>query len=298
MGILDRAIKRGVNRAVNTTVSSAVSNAVERTVNKAVAPRVNAAAESVADSAAKSIDRTVGPVPQPTSDAAATASGEQLGGAFSGLAGVMTGFANEAAKNMKICPSCGEGASADTAFCPNCGAKLPEMTVAQGALCPACGKQNNPGTKFCGGCGAKLPGALAEEQAAQDKSAAVMARWEQLLAHYPKWNGGGRELTLEPEDGYIRFCADFERGFNAENEMRQYRQLLMQNGFHQAGQYPDVCHLYSKIDGVCYHVDTEHCFEGGTDHVDVYFSVEEPTGGYDYVKPEPKKSSSIFDIFK
>ncbi|MBO4934616.1 MAG: zinc ribbon domain-containing protein [Clostridia bacterium] len=62
----------------------------------------------------------------------------------------------EAAKNMKICPSCGTGCSLEMKFCTNCGAKLPELAVGAGFYCPNCGKQNGDDAKFCVGCGKPL----------------------------------------------------------------------------------------------------------------------------------------------
>ena len=52
------------------------------------------------------------------------------------------------------------------------------------------------------------------------------------------------------------------------------------------------------IDGVCYHVDTEHCFEGDSDCPAIGFDKSEPYGGFNYVKPEPKKKTSFMDLFK
>ena len=70
------------------------------------------------------------------------------------------------------------------------------------------------------------------------------------------------------------------------------------NGFRQAGEYPSVEHLYKRVDGVVYHVDTEHCFEGDSDCPSIGFDKSEPRGGFDYVKPEPKKKTSFLDLFK
>lgn len=303
MGLLDRAIKRGI--------SNAVGSAVEQGVRKAVAPRVEQAAASAVNSAAAQINNAVGTqqtaAPQTQAPAQSTMNQAEinqaantLGSFFGSFQGAATNFANEAAKNMKICPACGEPASADQAFCPSCGAKLPEKTVAEGAVCTACGKQNTVGTKFCSGCGAKLPAAVEEEQAAEARNNTVMAEWDRLLPQYPKWAFGGNSMELDDQqaDGYIRFNVNFNRDYNASGEVERYRQLLAQHGFHPAGQYADICHLYNRINGVCYHVDTEHCFDGGQDNVDIYFNIGEPNGGYDYVKPEPKKSTSIFDLFK
>lgn len=294
MGILDRAIRRGVNRAVDNVVD----NAVQRTVTQVVTPKVNQAA----DRAANAINRSTG---TPTDTAGATsvnqASVDQaattLGGIFGSYASAANTFANEAAQNMKICPACGEAAGKDVKFCPSCGAKLPETSVAQGAVCPSCGKQNSIGTRFCADCGAKLPSAVAEEQAAASRDAATMQQWDALLSAYPRWNCGGTAFSIEQMDGGCLFYARFASSAAAQNAVQQYRTLLQQNGFRTAGQYPDPSHLYKMVGGVCYHCDTEHCFDGDSDQPMFGFSCDEPTGGFHYVKPEPKKAASFRDLF-
>ena len=84
----------------------------------------------------------------------------------------------------------------------------------------------------------------------------------------------------------------------AQRAVSEYRQVLLANGFRQAGEYPSVEHLYKRVDGVVYHVDTEHCFEGDSDCPSIGFDKSEPRGGFDYVKPEPKKKTSFMDLFK
>ena len=301
MGILDRALKRAVGNAVQKGVQQGVRKAVEPKIEQVTANAVNSAADKILGSAAQP---TAQPAPQAQTqtytpqNTVNQAQAQQAASALNGIFGGFMGAATEAAKNMKICPACGEGTGADVKFCPKCGGKMPEQTVGQGAVCSACGKQNNVGTKFCAECGAKLPAAVAEEQAAQAKSEAVMAEWDQKLSAFPKWNCGGSEYCIEQYDWALMFSARFPSSAAAQNAVRQYREVLAQNGFRQAGQYPDICHLYKKINGICYHCDTEHCFDGDSDYPSLYFNSEEPTGGFEYVKPEPKKSSSIFDLFK
>lgn len=296
MGFLDRAIKRGVNRVVNNAVDSAVDNAVEKVVVPKVNQTVNQTAESINQSVSQ--QQHTAQTQSTANQAEVQQAANTLGSLFGNLQGAAPSFANEAAKNMKICPSCGEGTTSDKKFCPSCGAKLPETTVAQGAVCTSCGKQNSVGTKFCSDCGAKLPSAVAEEQAAQANEERVMQEWDEKLSAYPKWNGGGHDLVIEQQDWAIKFAARMRDSACAQNAVNQYCALLQQNGFRPAGQYQDPCHLYKKVNGVCYHVDTEHCFDGDSDYPKLYFNNEEPSGGFDYVKPEPKKSSSIFDLFK
>lgn len=288
MGFLERAIRKGVSDAVGKAVGNAVKSAVEPKATEFV------------NKTAEQFERQTQAAAQQTQQAASSAgqSTSGLEGALSNLQRSMEGYATEAAKNMKICPSCGEGTTAEKNFCPSCGARLPEQTVAQGAVCTSCGKQNTIGTKFCQDCGAKLPSALAEEQAAADKNAAALARWDEVLPGFPKWSCGGIELLYDTSFEAIEFIAVFADGISAQNAVEQYKNILKQNGFHEAGQYRDRDHLYNKINGVCYHVDTEHCFEGGSERASIYFMHDEPTGGYDYVKPEPPKRTSFFDMFK
>lgn len=195
MGFLDRAIRRGVSNAIGDAVEKGVRDAITPKVEQAAANTVNQAAEAINQSAAQTA-QPQGTVNQDSVNQATNT----LGGLFGQLETAANQFANEAAKNMKICPSCGEGAGKDVKFCPKCGAKLPEQTVAEGAVCPSCGKQNAVGTKFCQDCGTKLPGAVAEEQAAQAKADVVMAEWDQKLPQYPKWCFGGKDFNMEQYD--------------------------------------------------------------------------------------------------
>jgi len=283
-GILGNSIRRGVNRGVNR----AVGNAVERTITQGI----NQAADKVVPQQ---------PVPQyqpqqqyqPTPQQAA-----QLGGMFAGFAGAAQGFANEAAKNMKICPSCNSGCGAEMKFCNQCGSPLPEMTAAQGAVCQSCGMQNGVGTKFCSGCGAKLPGVQAEEAAAQSRNEAVLARWDALLPQYPKWAFGGNEITIEeypPENGFPAYGLHVS-GPGLPAALAQYTQLLRQSCFIMAGQYPTEQSLYKRINGVVYSFSSENCFDGGMDHMNLYFSVREPYGGFDYRAPAPKPKTNWKDM--
>ena len=227
-----------------------------------------------------------------------TQTSSALEGAFSNFERAASKYATEAAKNMKVCPACGESTTADKNFCPSCGEKLPEKSIADELVCTSCGTQNNVGTKFCQQCGAKLPFAIAEEQAKAKKDEAVLADFREHLPKYPVWSCGGTDFVLEKEPDYCWFSARFDSNFSAEKAVESYRQLLMNNGFRQAGQYPSICHLYKMINGTCYHADTEHCFEGDSDTPTIYFNVAEPAGGFDYVKPEPKKKTSFLDLFK
>ena len=124
-----------------------------------------------------------------------------------------------------------------------------------------------------------------------------MEEWEQYLHNYPKWSCGGQELVIECDNGYVWFAATFSNNMTAVNAVEQYKVILQQNGFRQAGQYPSPNSLYKMVDGVCYKVDMENMFEGDSNCPTIYFSIGEPTGGFNYVKPEPKKPTSFRDLF-
>lgn len=284
MGFLDKAIKNGISKGVSDAIGKAVKQVVE--------PR----ATEYANNVAKQFDDAT----QNAHEAQQTApSSNDMEGAFANLQRSMENYATEMSKNLKICPKCEAAATADKTFCPNCGAKLPEVTVAEGAVCPSCGKQNTIGTKFCQDCGAKLPCAIAEEKAESENNAAVLEKWAKVMPQYPVWNCGGTELRLENHEDYSLFGARMESEEAARAAINKYRETLMQNGFRQAGEYPCKEHLYKKIDGICYHVDTEHCLDGDSDYPELGFDNSEPVGGFDYVKPAPQqKGFGLKDIFK
>lgn len=285
MGMFDRMIRDGIRRGISNAVGNAVGSAVQKAVEPKAAELVNKAAGQL-DSASNSGTR----------QDINTSGG--LEGAMANLERAAQGYATEAAKNMKICPSCQKPTTADKRFCPECGTALPEQTVAQSAVCINCGKQNSIGIKFCQDCGTKLPAAIQEEQAAADRNAAVMAAWDEKLSHYPKWNCGGTDYAFDDYDTYMTFSARFkDNDYVARQSVEQYRQILLHSGFRQAGQYPSMEHLYKKVEGICYHVDTEHCFEGDSDCPTIGFDNSEPYGGFDYVKSEPKKKASFMDLF-
>ena len=282
MGFLERAIRRGISEGVGKAVGQAISKAVEP------------AATEFANKTAQKFDNAT----QSTQQTTRSTTGFE--GAFANLERAAQSYATKMSENIKICPDCNKVTDAGKTFCPDCGCKLPEQTVAQGVVCPNCNKQNSVGTKFCEDCGTKLPAAIQEEESAKAKDDAVMAEWDEKLSAFPKWNCGGKNYNIEQYDEEnFTFGADFSgNNYAACQAIEQYRKLLVQNGFHQAGQYPNIEHLYKKIDGIVYHADTEHCFEGDSDYPTIGFNKSEPYGGYDYDKPEPKKQVGLKDLFK
>ena len=282
MGFLERAIRRGVSQGVGKAMGEALSKAIEPHANELA----NKAAQHIDEAAARNEEYE-----------SQRKQNSGFNGAFANLERAANDYATQLGKNMKICSGCGQTVTADKKFCPHCGAKLPEQTIAEGALCPNCGKQNAIGTKFCQDCGTKLPATIAEEQAQIAKDDAVMREWDEKRAAFPKWIFGGKDYYIEDYDGgAFSFSATFATYAGAQSAVRQYRELLLQSGFRQAGQYPNTEHLYKRIDGTVYHVDTEHCFEGDSECPQIYFDRSEPTGGFDYVKPEPKKQLELKDI--
>lgn len=294
MGLFDKAMKQGLGEALGKAAKQ-----IDQAVNQ-VSNQMNGGQQQPQNQQMQQ-QQYAQPQQQYQQQSAQTTAGTGLGaglgGFFANLEKSAKSFATELGKDMKICPNCGKPSGKEQQFCPECGAKLPEETVAEGAVCPNCGKQNDIGTKFCQDCGTKLPSAVAEEQAAEAADASVMAQWDEQLAAFPKWNCGGSKYNIEMYDNYYTFTAFFSQGMGAEAAVDQYRQILQQDGFQPAGQYPSMEHLYKKYNGRCLHVDLEHCFESDYEWPTIGFDLSEPTGGFDYVKPEPKKVGGLKDLF-
>lgn len=281
MGFLERAIRRGISEGIGKAVGNAINQAIE--------PK----ASELINRAANQLDNAAG------NTQARNESYSDVQTAFSGFEKAAQSFVTKQAENLKICSHCGESAAASQKFCQSCGSALPELTVAETSKCPSCGKQNNIGTKFCTDCGTKLPSAVMEEEAHRRELAEISAQWQEKLPQYPEWSFGGENLYIDEYDGYIVFGADFRNNAGAaRNAFEQYRSMAKQNGFRPAGQYPTDDHLYKMTGSVCYHIDFEHSFESGSCQVSLGFMTGEPTGGFNYVKPEPQKPIGLRDIFK
>ena len=302
MGLFDKVLKdvtKGLQDAAKAVEdeSKAVAERIrDESVDKAVGDSADSAAKeasgAVSDlkSALKDLDSAVKEADEATKDVTP----EQWEQATSCL----ESMAKDMMKDMRVCLECDEPVKGDQRFCPKCGAELPTMTVMDMALCPKCGKQNDPGADFCGECGTKLPNKEMKEELQRRKDDKVLESWSEKLPQYPVWSCGGTDLELsELEEGRFFFGAWFEKDpEGAKESVRRYREILKGYGFREAGEYPSENHLYKMVDGVCCHADTEHCFEGGADSPSVYFLIgDEPRGGFDYVKPEPRKKSG--DLF-
>ena len=282
MSFLKRAISRGISEGIGKAVSQAVTKVVE--------PK----ATEYANKAAQRLDNAAN-----SNEAKVAKSG--LEGAFANLERAAQNYATEMSKNVKICPECGQPAGLEMKFCQSCGAKLPEKTMAEEAVCPECGKQNAIGTKFCQDCGTKLPVAIAEENAKKAKDEAVMAQWSEKLATFPVWTQGGSDYNIEDYGEYMTFGASFNgNAAAAQQAVMQYKQVLIENGFRPAGQYPSEDQLYKMIGDKCWNVDVEHCFDGDSDYPTICFAQREPTGGFDYVKPEKEDNpfGNLMNMFK
>ena len=163
MGFLDYELKRGIRRGINQGISHGLSQAISGAVEQAITPAANQVAEKtitpVANQAAENINdaaqtytQTLNQTSTPTTEQTVPIPGQEpqvsqgqasttlgaLGGLFASLQNAAISVANEAAKNMKVCPSCGEPATADKTFCPSCGTALPEQTAAESARCHEC----------------------------------------------------------------------------------------------------------------------------------------------------------------
>lgn len=129
--------------------------------------------------------------------------------------------------------------------------------------------------------------AQSEQQAARAErlvqtpsiSGSVLDEWHKKLPQYPVWNCGGTDFEIEEFDGAFYFTACFENNLYAREAIAKYQGFLMQNGFVPAGDCPSAENLYKKVGGVCYHVDTEHCFDSDDCAATVCFAIGEPKGG-------------------
>ncbi len=287
MGIFDK-ITKGITRGIGNAVSNATQKAVEKKATEILTPKINQAADTIAGKVEQSVQ---------TANNVNTASNNSLETSLENLNSAMNAYATKVAQNVKVCPKCNATVSADKKFCPECGEVLPEKTLAQGSVCTQCGKQNSITEKYCTNCGTKLPQTIEAEQKQQNDDINVLNGWNEKLGGYPKWEFGGSKYYIEDYEGeYYSFTATFDNYEKACSAVENYRNCLQQNGFAPAGQYPSIEHLYKKVNGVCYHVDTEHCFEGDSNCPTIGFDNREPTGGFDY-QEKPKKKKGLFGLF-
>ena len=230
MGLLKNLVKNGISEGISKGISKGIGDALGKAVEKAVNP----AAERLAGKAASQLDEASAALDasaQAASEAGAEVQAAKKAGGFAALETALNGwaknaeaYATELSKNLKVCPKCGEAAPADKTFCPSCGAKLPEKTMAEQAVCPSCGAQNTPGAEFCGSCGAKMP----------TMQAPGGADWETKLAGFPKWNQPGDididENGCDPQ-GRPYYAVTIRNSSLAA--LQAYLALLKASGFQQ-----------------------------------------------------------------
>lgn len=293
MSFLKNVVKNGIADGVRKGIGKAVSNAVGDAVNKAVRP----AAERYADKAAERInegaaqlDKSTRELDKSVGEANRSYSKSQGSSPFANLERAAQSYATAVSKNVKVCPGCGEGTTADRKFCPSCGTKLPDTTLADDVRCPQCGTQNTVGTAYCQECGCKLPAKRKEEENNARKDSDVLNKWNRLLPDYPLWEQEGWDYTLKQDGDAVLFTVCFENREAAERAIRAYRNQARREGFTTAGKYPDKLHLYKMVDGTCCHIDTEHCFEGDDYRPTIYFYPQEPEGGF-YYDPEKEQQN-------
>lgn len=58
-----------------------------------------------------------------------------------------------AIKGVTSCKNCGSEVSAESAFCPSCGAKVERVVPENMTVCPGCGGLIEKNSKFCVKCG-------------------------------------------------------------------------------------------------------------------------------------------------
>lgn len=170
MSLLDRAkgaIGSGISQGISKGISAGLNKAVGEAVNKVAAPVVNSWAEKTVSEFNESVGELNESVNE-LNEAAASVTPEQKEEIAAGLGALGFGnlgklrsnaeqYATEMAKGLKECPECGETCTSDKIFCPSCGARLPEHSMADAYVCTKCGKQNSIDTKFCQVCGEVLP---------------------------------------------------------------------------------------------------------------------------------------------
>ncbi len=279
MGLFDK-ISRGISRGISNAVGNATQRAVEKKATEVIAPKINEAADNLVKTSSA------------TNEAINSAGGTGvLEAALNNYATAASGYATRAAANMKICPKCETPNTADKKFCSKCGSALPENTLAQSAVCTECGKQNNVGETFCSGCGAKLPFAIEQENKQRSLDQQALNDMAQTIPAYPVWSVGGNKYNFENMGDYYVFSAKFANYDEANEAVKAYRRVLIQHGFATAEGRTDEEHLYKNVDGVYYHVDTEHCFEGDSNWPSVYFNKQNPP------EPPKKKKKGLFGLF-
>lgn len=276
MGILSRSISSGIRRGISKAVGDAVSKAIEPTATNFA----NMASEKINGMSSE----------KEREERRASSSFE---GALKSFEKAAVGYATEISKNLKACPSCGNGVDKNRRFCPGCGTELPEYTVSDETLCAKCGTQNDLGTRFCDNCGEKLPGEIAREKRQRETDELTLSNWTDYLARYPKWECGGIDYNIEAYGNeHVTFTAEFETHIEAKNAIDRYWKLLLDNGFRAFSDRNTISKLYRKEDGKIYSVDSSMAFESSHTAPTIEFSIKEEP-----IEIEKKKKSGLRSLF-
>ena len=118
---------------------------------------------------------------------------------------------------MKKCPACGKANSNESAFCTDCGAKLPSGDEMK--ICPGCGKEIPAAEAFCHLCGTKQPAAKAPEEAPSART----EREDEGVKIWPASTRSGGTGRAAGED--VRRAAETTRRTAARSSSRYVEEL-------------------------------------------------------------------------
>ena len=264
-------VRKGIGKAVGQAVGDAIRPSMEKMAQDS-ADFINSSSESISKSASEAQAASA----EAKQQVQAAGGFAALESALGGLTSKAERYAVEMTKNMKMCPTCGQACSSDKEFCPYCGAKLPEQTIADTYTCKKCGNVNAPDTKYCTKCGAILPAFEAAEKAQKEKDDAVLAELAARCPAYPAWNVGGRCFELNnygPRNGFDSYVLTFE---GKRDVVDRYFAVLREAGFVNKG----LMTMYKDVGGVCRAVDLDDT-SCETDQTIMFY-----VGNY-IVKPQP-----------
>ncbi len=109
----------------------------------------------------------------------------------------------------------------------------------------------------------------------------LFEQWDTVLPQFPKWTFGGHDIELDeyPGAGGRPYYGLQMRGVSYA-ELEQYWQLLKQNGFKPAGDYPSDTQLYKTVGGVTYNFSSDDAFAAGEGNLGVMLGIREPGGSF------------------
>ncbi|NLW70804.1 MAG: hypothetical protein GX061_06970 [Eubacteriaceae bacterium] len=262
MGFFDRAIKKGISEAIEKAVESKVVEKIAPKYKEVMDEQTKNLSEATRNLANAQNDyNAVNETAQSSEEASQLKN--TLGGLFSGYADTLTGIAEGAAKNVKLCPNCGEGNSAEKKFCASCGTKLPEETMAEQMYitCPNCGNKNRAETRFCGECGGELPFVPMPGETVLDPQ----ENWSADFAPFPVWTYG--KLTdISQYENQMEVRADCV----IKREYEEYKANLLNLGFKVSPKDGSIW----KVEGNCkYSLNTQRLWEGGGNTIYLIYEI-------------------------